>query len=153
MGKDIDGLLILATAGYLIAVMLQGNFETFLGNAIQDYGYLEFLIAAIILYALAQNKTARPYVIWMVVFIVILVLIQHGQSASVVSAAKSYGAGDKGLFASIFAALGFSPPSNKQQGSQSDPQNRMFPGSSQGSGTPHTGSVPALPNPASLISA
>lgn len=93
----IDGTAAIALGVYLVVVFANGNINKLFSELQKESGFIEFLIAAFIVYKLLQIQMTRPIVGLFVIgaFIVAAQNILRGVD---VSAFQAYGAGRISLF-------------------------------------------------------
>jgi hypothetical protein len=88
-------------AAYLFIVIYQGNMRTLADDALQDYGYLEWLLAIVILYQiyrLIDNKV----VAWLIISGVVAVLLKlTAGNQTLVKNIQAFGQGKTDLFSAL----------------------------------------------------
>ncbi len=125
IAKTVNAVAAIGAAVYFGLVIYNGNTSAFLDEAKKDLGYIEFLIAAMLLNMLIMNKTTRPYVLPLTFVGVVAMLIksfsvspQQQHAGTGLQAIKeriaSFGAGQTGLL-SIFG-IDTSAPSDNTKG-------------------------------------
>lgn len=93
----------LALAIYLALVLYQGNMKTLASDAVQDYGYLEWLVAVVILYAI-YRVVDNKVIAWIIILAVIAVLLKVGVNTTLTSSIQKFGQGKQGLFATLIGS-------------------------------------------------
>lgn len=96
----------LVIAGYLGAVLYQGNPLELINELSKEAGYVEFAIAGYILYLLVVNKQVGQITGPIVTLAVLAAVIQAMQSAAVQSAVTRYNRGELSLLGALMFATG-----------------------------------------------
>lgn len=97
----LNGVSALVIGGYLAAVVYQNNVEKLLQEAIKDYGYLEFLVALIVLKLIVDNKGTHEIASLLIVAAVIAAFLKFVSNAGSMSAIQDFASGRAGLFATV----------------------------------------------------
>lgn len=100
IGKTTDFASGLILGVYLFAVVYQGNVKPLYNDALGDYGYLEWLLAVVLLYAIYKTVDNK-LVAWIIILGVIGVLLKMSSTTSITDTIASYAKGKTGLFQSI----------------------------------------------------
>ena len=95
--ETMDGLAAVALASYLAAVVLKGNTNGFLKLALQETGFLEFLIAIFLLYQLGQVQALKPFTGPLITAAGVILIFRLISGADM-SAFNDFSAGKIGLF-------------------------------------------------------
>jgi len=98
MSSAVNGVSGIAIAAYLGLVVWQGNISTLFTDIQQDYGYLEFLVAMVVLYQISKIPELHEIVISFVVVAVIGLLLTKGQGSAILTYLQNFGSGKIGLF-------------------------------------------------------
>jgi len=103
----LNGVSAIVIAGYLGAVLYQRNGSTLVVEAQKDYGYLEFLIAIVILKMIASNERTHDVAIMLIGAAVIAMMLKLITATPVSTGAlKDFASGKTGLFDTAKAVFG-----------------------------------------------
>lgn len=92
-----DGSVAIGLGVYLAVVFYQGNLTPLLQQLKGEVGYLEFLVAAFVIYKLLEIKMTQP-IIGLFIVGAVLVAVMNVARNSDTSAIAQFGAGQIGLF-------------------------------------------------------
>lgn len=111
VGNGVSGIVI---GGYIAAVIYQSlpngiqttsgalgpnsNVTKLFGLLKDDFGYLEFLVASVVIAALFNVKPLRPIVGAFVIIVILGMLMSKGPGSSILSYLNAFGTGQRGLF-------------------------------------------------------
>lgn len=110
LDTEFDGVMSggvsIGLAVYLALVFYNGNWTPFMTQVQQEKGYLEFLLAAFIIYKLLEIQTTRPIIGLFVIgaFIIAAQNMMQGVDTSKFASFASGGIDLFGLIGSIFTA-------------------------------------------------
>lgn len=103
----VNGASALVIGGYLAAVVYQGNTSKIITEVVKDYGYLEFLIALIVLKVIVDNPGTHDIATLLIVSAIIAAFIKFVENSGLsTDALKEFGAGRAGLFETIGKVFG-----------------------------------------------
>lgn len=93
----MDGLAAVALAVYLAMVLVRGNLKPFLAQVTKEGGFLEFLVAAFVIYEIAKVQSLRPFTLPMIGAVVIIATMRI-VSGTNMAAFSQFSNGQIGLF-------------------------------------------------------
>ena len=105
----LNGVAAIALAGYVGAVIYNGNLNAMIAALSEEAGYLEFVAALAVLWYLAQWKVLGGATNWLVIGFCVAVAMKIVADPTVVQAIGDFGAGRLTMWEALMTAFGVSP--------------------------------------------
>lgn len=97
----LNGVSAVAIGGYLAAVVIQGNADEFISEAISDWHYVEFLLALIAIKAALDLPYIGEAVFWFVAMAATATALKVVSDNDAFNALKEYGNGKASMFETV----------------------------------------------------
>ncbi len=98
-----NGASALAIGGYLAAVVYQGNVKPLISEMSGDYGYIEFLVAGVILKVIVDNPATHEVATLLIVAAVIAATLKFAAGSGNLSALENFANGNASMLATLEA--------------------------------------------------
>jgi hypothetical protein len=96
----------LAIAAYVVAVIYQGNLDNLGSMLLKEEGYLEFVIAIVLLWMLHRYGPDSPITDAITGIGILVVILRLASTANLTSALSSFASGQAGLMQTVQALFG-----------------------------------------------
>lgn len=109
IAKTTDFATGVVLAVYILVVVYQGNVKKLYNDLLSDYGYLEWLIAVVLLYGIYKTMNNKLVAGMIILAVTAALLKLTANNASVVSAFKDFRTGKSGLLQTLVSATPTKP--------------------------------------------